>query len=85
MRRSSARVLCFLLFLSILPSMSTQRLHRNPEWPTDDEFRSVNQAVDVACGLYPKVEQSLAWALIWKKVSTIHSLWAEGAKSVWVN
>ena len=67
MRRSSARVLLFLLFLSILPSMSTQRLHRNPEWPTDDEFRSVNQAVEVACGLYPKVEQSLAWALIWEE------------------
>jgi soluble lytic murein transglycosylase-like protein len=47
--------------------MSTQRLHRNPEWPTDDEFLSVNQAVEVACGLYPKVEQSLAWALIWEE------------------
>ena len=47
--------------------MSTEGFHRNPEWPTDDEFRSVNQAVEVACRRYPHVEKSLVWALIWEE------------------
>jgi Transglycosylase SLT domain len=59
--------LFFLLFLSIRPSMSTEGLHANPQWPTDDEFLSVNQAVEVACVQYPNVEQSLVWALIWEE------------------
>jgi hypothetical protein len=63
----SGRVLFFLLCLSILSSMATEGLHRNPQWPTDDEFLSVNQAVEVACGLYPNVEPSLVWALIWEE------------------
>jgi hypothetical protein len=67
MLRSSVGVLFFLLFLSIRPSMSAKGLHANPQWPTDDEFLSVNQAVEVACGLYPNVEQSLVWALIWEE------------------
>ncbi len=62
---SSAGMLFFLLFLSIPPSMSAEGLHPNPQWPTDDEFLLVNQAVEVACGRYPNVEQSLVWALIW--------------------
>ena len=65
MLRSSAGMLFFLLFLSIRLSMSAEGLHPNPQWPTDNEFLSVNQAVEVACGLYPNVEQSLVWALIW--------------------
>ena len=67
MLRPSVGVLFFLLFLSIRPSMSAKGLHANPQWPTDDEFLSVNQAVEVACGLYPNVEQSLVWALIWEE------------------
>ena len=67
MLQSSGRVLFFLLCLSILSSMGTEGLHRNPQWPTDDEFLSVNQAVEVACGLYPNVEPSLVWALIWEE------------------
>jgi soluble lytic murein transglycosylase-like protein len=68
MLRSFVRVFFFLLSLSIvLPSMATEGFHRNPEWPTDDEFRSVNQAVEVACRRYPKVEKSLVWALIWEE------------------
>jgi hypothetical protein len=58
-------MLFFLLFLSIPPSMSAEVLHPNPQWPTDDEFLLVNQAVEVACGRYPNVDQSLVWALIW--------------------
>ena len=64
---SSVGVLFFFLFLSVRPSMSTEGLRANPQWPTDNEFLSVNQAVEVACGLYPKVEQSLVWALIWEE------------------
>jgi hypothetical protein len=67
MLRSSVGVLFFLLFLSIRPSMSTEGLHANPRWPADDVFLSVNQAVEVACGQYPNVEQSLVWALIWEE------------------
>ena len=67
MLRSSVRVLFFVLFLSILPSTSTKGLDRYPRWPTNDEFLSVNQAVEVACGLYPNVDQSLVWALIWEE------------------
>jgi len=68
MLRSFVRVFFFLLSLSIvLPSMATEGFHRNPEWPTDDEFRSVNQAVEVACRRYPNVEKSLVWALIWEE------------------
>jgi hypothetical protein len=63
----SVGVLFFLLFLSGRPSMSTEGLRANPQWPTDDEFLSVNQAVEVACGQYPNVEQSLVWALIWEE------------------
>jgi hypothetical protein len=64
---SSVRVLFFALFLSILPAMSTKGLHQYPQWPTNDEFLSVNQAVEVACGRYPNVEPSLVWALIWEE------------------
>jgi hypothetical protein len=67
MFRSSVGVLFFVLFLSIRPCRSTEGLHANPQWPTDNEFLSVNQAVEVACGLYPNVEQSLVWALIWEE------------------
>lgn len=67
MLRSSVRVLFFVLFLSILPSTSTKGLDRYPRWPTNDEFLSVNQAVEVACGLYPNVDQALVWALIWEE------------------
>lgn len=67
MLRSSVGVLFFLLFLYIPSSTSKEGLHSNPQWPTDDEFLSVNQAVEVACGLYPNVEQSLVWALIWEE------------------
>src|SRR5258707_6187346 len=49
------------------PSMSTEGLHAKPQWPTDDEFLSVNHAVELACGRYPNVEQSLVWALIWEE------------------
>jgi hypothetical protein len=63
----SVGVLFFLLFLSSRPSMSTEGLRTNPQWPTDDEFLSVNQAVEVACEQYPNVEQSLVWALIWEE------------------
>ena len=65
MLRSSLEMLFFLLFLSIRLSMSAEGLHPNPQWPTDDEFLSVNHAVEVACGLYPNVEEPLVWALIW--------------------
>ena len=64
---SSVGVLFFFLFLSVRPSMSTEGLRANPQWPTDNEFLSVNQAVEVACGQYPNVEQSLVWALIWEE------------------
>ena len=64
---SSVAVLFFLLFLSGRPSMSTEGLRANPQWPTDDEFLLVNQAVEVACKQYPNVEQSLVWALIWEE------------------
>src|SRR5580765_3251009 len=64
MLRSCVVVWFFLLFLSIRPSMSTERLHSNPQWPTDHEFQSVNQAIEVACSHYHKTKQSLAWALI---------------------
>lgn len=47
--------------------MSTERLHSNPKWPTDTEFLSVNQAIEVACAHYPNVEPSLVWALIWEE------------------
>src|SRR5580765_4380334 len=67
MLRSCVVVWFFLLFLSIRPSMSTERLHSNPKWPTDHEFLSVNQAIEVACSHYPNVEQSLVWALIWEE------------------
>ncbi len=67
MFRSSVGVLSFLLFLTIRPSIATEGLHANPQWPTQDEFLLVNQAVEVACGLYPNVEQSLVWALIWEE------------------
>jgi hypothetical protein len=67
MLRSSARVLFFILFLFILFFTPAEGLHRNPQWPTDDQFLSVNQAVEVACGLYPNVDQSLVWALIWEE------------------
>jgi hypothetical protein len=67
MLRSSVGVLFFLLFLYIPSSMSTEGLHSNPRWPSDDEFLSVNQAVEAACGLYPNVEESLVWALIWEE------------------
>ncbi len=65
MLRSSVGMLFFLLFLSIRLCMSAEALHPNPQWPTDDEFLSVNHAVEVACGLYPNVEEPLVWALIW--------------------
>ncbi len=67
MLRSYVGVLFFLLFLSIRPSMSTERLHLNPKWPTDSQFLSVNEAVEVACAHYPNVEPSLVWALIWEE------------------
>src|SRR6478752_3741309 len=67
MLRCCGGVLLFLLALSVRPSMSTDALHSNPQWPTDDEFLSVNQVVEVACGRYPNVEQSLVWALIWEE------------------
>ena len=67
MFRSSVGVLFFVLFLSIRPCRSMEGLHANPQWPTDNQFLSVNRAVEVACGLYPNVEQSLVWALIWEE------------------
>jgi Transglycosylase SLT domain len=67
MLRSYVGVLFFLLFISIRPSVSTERLHSNPTWPTDREFRSVNHAVEVACAHYRNVEPSLVWALIWEE------------------
>jgi len=67
MLRSSGRLVFFLVCLSILSSIATEGLHRNPHWPTDNEFFSVNQAVEVACRFYPNVEQSLVWALIWEE------------------
>lgn len=67
MHRSSFGLLIFLLSLHIPSSLAQEGLHSNPYWPTDDEFQSVNRAVEVACGLYPNVEQSLVWALIWEE------------------
>jgi len=67
MLRCCGGVLLFLLALSARFSMSTDALHSNPQWPTDDEFLSINQAIEAACGLYPNVEQSLVWALIWEE------------------
>jgi hypothetical protein len=67
MRQSLLAMLLFLLFVAILPCASTQQLHSNPKWPTSAEFLSVNQAVKVACELYPNVKQPLVWALIWEE------------------
>jgi len=66
MLRPSRRLL--LLALVLIPlSVAAQLLHPSPQWPTDDEFLSVNQAVEAACKRYSNVEEQLVWALIWEE------------------
>ena len=85
MFRSSVGVLFFVLFLSIRPCRSTEGLHANPQWPTDNEFLSVNQAVEVACGSIPMWNNRWFGHSYGRRANTIRSPWDERAKSGWVS
>ena len=63
MKRPSRRFL-FAAALAIPLLVAPQALHKNPRWPTDGEFLSVNQIVETACQRHRSVDEQLVWALI---------------------
>jgi len=67
MKGPSALLLSLCLLSVLAPHFCAQSLHGSPQWPSDQEFITVNRAVEQACTKHPGVEEELVWALLWEE------------------